>query len=174
MKLRKYFILLFAGICLSFQALSALTIGKVGTHYTANGIKWTTVEYYNNDNGFKASFPGRDKSCISKGNIFIRGEYQEVTYELHCSINGRYNPPETESEFIAFIEETFADDVRIVPMPSNQDKVLYMVDIYFIEESKVARIMCSHNQLYWAIVEGEGFSLVPLYLDFFEGIEIIK
>jgi hypothetical protein len=173
MKLRKYFILLFAGICLSFQALSALTIGKVGTHYTANGIKWTTVEYNNNDNGFKASFPGRVKSGISKGNIFIRGEYQEVTYEVHCSINGRYNPPKKESEFIASFEEAFAD-TAVVSSTSSHDKVLYTVDLYFIEESKVARIMCSYNQLYWAIVEGEDFSLVPHYFDFFEGIEIIK
>ena len=174
MMLRKYFILLFAGICLSFQALPAFSIGKVGTEYSANGIKWTTIEYNNNDNGFKASFPGRVKSGISNSHVFVRGDYEGVLYEINCSINGRYNPPKTESEFIAFVEEAFADDAQIVPMASNQDKVLYMADLYFVDGSKVARIMCSHNQLYKVIVEGGDSSLVSLYLDFFEGIQITK
>jgi len=65
----------------------------------------------------------------------------------------------------------FGDAVEIQPIPSNQRRVKYVVDLVWKEKNKMARVFCSSNQLYWALVEGQNLSLAPF---FFETVQITK
>lgn len=153
------------------ENLSAMSIGRDGASYFENDIEWQKVSYENDDVGFIALIPGSPKSGIAGENVFTYSKYQDVDYEIHCSLNERYIPPENEKMFIQQIENAFSNNVIISSIQSNQRKVKYIAEIYFYEKNKIARVYCSQNYLYWMLVQGKDLSIAPL---FFEAIEITK
>ena len=69
------------------------------------------------------------------------------------------------------MQDAFGSDVSVTSVPSTQKSVLYIAEMHFADEPKVARLFCSKNRLYWAIVEGDNLELAT---EFFESIQITK
>lgn len=164
------FILTLIFSLLGTETLSAMSIGREGTSYFENDIEWQRVSYKDDDAGFEALIPGSPSSGISNGDVYTHSKYQNVRYEIHCRLNERYKPQKKEQNFIQKVAEAF-EEALVEPIISDQKTVKYIAEIYYNEESKIARVYCSKNCLYWAIVEGEDLSLAPI---FFDSIEITK
>ena len=153
------------------NSLSAMFVGRDGDPYWSDGIEWQQVKYDNRDNGFSAHLPGKVTSGLTNGNVYCFSEYDSTYYEVHVSLNQRYQPPKKESQFINQLKEAFGCDVSIRSIPSGQKRVRYIVELCWGEEGKIARIYCTSNQIYWAAVEGDNLDLAPL---FFDKIQITK
>lgn len=165
--MKKFQIFIFTAL-LSFTLtgfLSAFSIGREGSPYVENGINWQGVCYKNNDAGFIASMPGSPTSGISGGDAYSYSNYKDVDYEIHTSLSTRYTPPKKEKDFIKQVQDAFIGEATVVPVSSNQSNVKYIAEIYFNEESKIVRVYCSNNCLYWAIVDGNDLSLAFLFFD---------
>jgi len=162
-----HFLVLF----LAINSLSAFSVGRDGDPYFEEAVSWQPVKYVNHDCGYKAALPGDSRSCLANDLVYNYSEFEGTVYEIHTNLNGRYQPPKTEHEFLTQIEVAFGDIVEIQPILSNQRKVKYVVDLVWKEKNKMARLFCSSNQLYWALIEGNDLSLAPF---FFETVQITK
>jgi hypothetical protein len=169
--MKKFSLLLAILTSMYVTPLLGMSIGREGTPYVKNGIEWQKVSYKNDDTGFTAAMPGTLGSGISNGDVFSYSHYQDVDYEINCSLNERYVLPKKEAQFMEQVSDVFESRALIIPIHSNQKKVKYIAELHFNEESRVIRIYCSKNCLYWAHVEGEDLSLAPL---FFDSIEITQ
>lgn len=171
--MKNVFLFIFAALftLASTETLSAMSIGRDGTSYFENDVEWQKVSYRNDDAGFEALIPGSPISGISNGDVYVHSKYQNVHYEIHCSLDERYKPQKKEQNFIQKVAEAFEEESTVEPIGSDQKTVKYIAEIYHNEGNKITRVYCSKNCLYWAIVEGENLSLAPL---FFDSIEITK
>lgn len=151
------------------QCLFGMSIERIGSAYLDNGVEWQAMKYENDDSGFEVKIPGSPASGMANGDVYVYSRYQNVDYEIHCSLNGRYKPPKTEKKFMQEIENLFSKDAKITAIPSNQKKVKYIAELNFINGSKTVRIYCSKNCLYWVIVQGPDLSLAP---QFYESVNI--
>lgn len=167
----KNLLLCLFAIFFSQNDISALSIGRVGDAFFEEDTCWQRVVYKNDDAGFEAAIPGSPKSGLSNDTVYTYSKYQNVDYEIHCSLTERYTAPKSEANFIRQVEEAFGNDAEVTAIATNQKTVKYIAEMYFINESKIIRIYCGKNRLYWAIVEGEDLTLAPL---FFESIDITK
>lgn len=86
-------------------------------------------------------------------------------HEIHTSYNSRYLPPKTEKEFTQQVKEAFTESVKVISIPSNQKTIKYICELYFNDGSKVVRLICSSNNLYWCLVQGNDLTLAPLFFD---------
>ena len=154
-----------------FSQISAFEIGKKGKSFTHDNVLWQPVEYVDKDVGFKASIPGVPNSGLANEFVYSGSVYDGVTYEVHSNLKTRFAPPTKKSDFLILLKQSFPKDVEVVLIPTTKKNVLYLAEIRFSKEEKLARIYCSKNQLYWAIVQGDDFSLAPY---FFDSVQITK
>lgn len=152
----------------SSSALFAFSIGRDGTPVTIENISWQPVKYVDSDVGFTALLPGSPSSGFASGDVYVYSIYDEVHYEINCSMGGRYSPLATEALFVNQIVAANAG-AKVTSVPVNQPNIKYIVDI--VSEGSMVRLFCSTNQLYWAIVEGSDLSLATT---FFDSIKITK
>lgn len=156
---------------ISAQPLFAMSVGRDGAPYTENAVQWQPVKYEDRDTGFVAALPGEPKSGFSNGNVYAYSKFKQTSYEIHSSLNKRYQPPEEEKLFLDQIETAFSEEAQVKSISSEQSNILYIAEIHFKSADKIVRLYCSSNQLYWAIVAGDDLTLAP---DFFETIQITK
>lgn len=160
-KLAKFFVLA-AILCLN--SLYAMSIGREGEPFFIEDIQWQHVCYKNNDAGFTATIPGEPRSGIANSDAYTHSNYKGVNYEIHCSLSKRIVPWKKYELFVQEVKNAF-EEAQVVEVVSDQPNVKYVVDVYFINTSKAIRLFCSHNCLYWAIVEGGDLSLASLFFD---------
>jgi len=156
---------------ISVQPLFAMSIGRDGAPYTENEVQWQPVKYEDRDTGFVAALPGEPRSGFSNGNVYAYSKFKQTAYEIHSSLNERYQPPKEEKLFLFDLEIAFSEEAEVELISSEQSNILYIAEIRFKSADKIARLYCSSNQLYWAIVAGDDLMLAS---DFFETIQITK
>lgn len=156
---------------ISFQDLSAFSIGRDGDPYWENNVQWQRVKYDNGDTGFTASLPGEPKSGLVNMYAYSQSYHDGAYYEIHTSINERYKPPKKESDFVKQVKDAISSPADIVAIRCKMKNVKYVVEIRYKGTTDVSRIYCSSNQLYWALVEGKNAKLAS---QFFDSIKITR
>ena len=160
-KLAKFLVLAAILCC---NTLAAMSIGRDGEAFFIANDPWQGVVYENNDAGFTATIPGEPRSGIANSDAYTYSHYNGVDYEIHCSLNQRIIPWKKYHLFAQQVKDAFAD-AEVVKVVLDQPNVKYAVDVNFSNKAKAVRIICSHNCLYYAIVEGNDLSLAPLFFD---------
>ncbi|MCP5469225.1 MAG: hypothetical protein H7A36_01810 [Chlamydiales bacterium] len=143
----------------------AFTIGRDGEPYTFEGNEWQNCTYENGAFGFAAAFPGKPFSGIANSNAYAHSQHNGTDYEVHCSIAQSYTPPPSQQLFMQQVQAAFGKDGIVKMMSVDQSGALYVAQITFRGVNRVVRIYCSSNQLYWAIVQGDDFTLAPAFFN---------
>lgn len=151
--------------------LDAMSIGRDGQPFYVGDVQWQAVKFEDKEIGFTANIPGSPKSGLSNADVFSGSTYQNIYYEINTELNARYTPPKTSKEFLKQVSEAYSDEATVQMIPPAQANVKYIADVLYHSQNKLVRVLCSRNQLYYAIVEGSDLSLAHT---FFNSIIITK
>jgi hypothetical protein len=163
-----FFVFLFLFSTIVTQSF-AMSIGRDGESYEENDISWQPVKFNENNQGFRAAFPGEPMSGISSPWYYIYSKHGMSEYEIHTHMNERYLLPDTEKEFLDTVQKTLGENEFLTPLNISDSVVRFSAQIMTsdIDTGQLVKMWriywTSDNRMYYAIIAGEDFSAAAAF-----------